>query len=173
MITYATRAHDAFTRLTTILGSAVLFITTAMYVYEVAVRYLFNSPTTWTSDWTSYFLAVVIFALVPELARTKGHIAIELFPDMLPARPKRVLENFTMMAAVAACLFCAWVAFGQTLSLYKSGVVTIASATTPKWWIMGVIAYGFFSAGLHFFRHGMSVLFCQSADSSSDTEQAR
>ncbi len=173
MFTYATRTHDVVTQLSTWVGSAILFITTAMYVYEVVVRYLFNAPTTWTSDWTSYFLAVVIFTLVPELARSKGHITIELLPEMLASTPRRYLETITMMTAVAACVFCAWVAFGQTLSLYKTGVVTVASATTPKWWIMGVIAYGFFSAGLHFLRHGLSILFGYSAVSSTDTEQTR
>ncbi|MBO6834625.1 MAG: TRAP transporter small permease subunit [Alphaproteobacteria bacterium] len=157
MLKLVARAHDAFTRISTIAGGSVLFVATAMYVYEVAVRYFFNAPTVWTSDWTSYFLAVVIFTMIPELARSHGHISIELVPEMLPPVGKRVLETITMLTAAGACLFSAWVAYGQTLSLFKSGVVTIASAPTPKWWIMAFIAYGFANAGLYFLRHAATV----------------
>ncbi|MEQ8442624.1 MAG: TRAP transporter small permease [Alphaproteobacteria bacterium] len=159
MITrYLTRAHDTLTWLSAAAGGVFLFTATAMYVYEVAVRYFFNAPTVWTSDWTSYFLAVVIFTLIPELARSHGHISIELVPEALSPGLRRVLETATMLAAAGVCIFSAWVALGQTQSLYASGVVTIASAPTPKWWIMAVIAYGFFNAGLHFLRHGATRL---------------
>lgn len=152
------RAHDLFTTVSTYIGGAALGASTLMYIYEVAVRYFFNAPTTWTSDWTSYLLVVVIFAVAPELCRLSSHIAIEIFPEQLPETPRRVLETITMTLAAGVCLMSAWIAFAETLDLFNSGVVTIASAATQKWWIMAVIAYGFFNCGLYFIRHIFSAV---------------
>lgn len=147
------RAHDLLTTVSTYIGGAALGASTLMYIYEVAVRYFFNAPTTWTSDWTSYLLVIVIFAVAPELCRRGGHIAIELLPENLPSTPRRVLETVTMALAAAVCLTSGWIAFEEAIQLFDRGVVTIASAKTQKWWIMAVIVYGFFNSGLYFIRH--------------------
>lgn len=151
------RAHDLLTTVSTYIGGAALGASTIMYIYEVAVRYFFNAPTTWTSDWTSYFLVIVIFAVAPELCRRGGHIAIEVLPEHLPERPRRVVETTTMALAAAVCLMSAWIAFDETVKLFERGVVTIASAKTQKWWIMSVICYGFLSSGLYFIRHCVGI----------------
>ena len=145
------------TTVSTYIGGAALGASTLMYIYEVAVRYFFNAPTTWTSDWTSYFLVIVIFAVAPELSRRGGHIAIEVLPERLPERPRRIFETATMALAAAVCLASAWIAFGEAVQLFDRGVVTIASAKTQKWWIMAVIVYGFLSSGLYFLRHCIGI----------------
>lgn len=146
------RAHDLLTLVSTYIGGAALGASTLMYIYEVAVRYAFNAPTTWTSDWTSYLMVVVIFAVAPELCRLGSHIAIEIFPEHLPEKPRRVLETTTMVLATAVCLASGWIALDETIDLFNSGVVTIASSATQKWWIMAIIAYGFINSGLYFMR---------------------
>ena len=146
------RLHDAVTRGGFLAGAASLIAIFALYNFEVAVRYLFDSPTKWSGDVVTYLLCVMIGLLLPELTRTKSHIAITFVGERLGPLGRRWLESVLSLVSGVVCLVAAWIVGDETVRLYVGEIETIASFIVPKWWLGAFLTYGLASSGLYFLR---------------------
>lgn len=148
----AGRLLDLVTRGLFALAMAALAAIVILYLYEVAARYLFNAPTTWTGEAVQYCLALVIFLALPEATRQRAHISVDILPEALPAGARRWLVGLTALAAAAACLCAAWIVTGQAQVQAARGLMTNAAHPIPRWWITAVMALGLTGAGIQFLR---------------------
>jgi TRAP-type C4-dicarboxylate transport system permease small subunit len=133
-------------------AAALLGLIAVSFCYEVALRYLFNAPTSWANALVSYLLCAAIFLAVPELTRRRAHVAINLLVDRARPGVARALQRLILGAAAAACLFASWFSAAETASQYEQGITTISAYPVPKWWVSIWIPYGLLGAGLHFLR---------------------
>ncbi|SLN13028.1 TRAP transporter small permease [Oceanibacterium hippocampi] len=156
MIRAVLRAHDTLTEWGTLLGAAALGAIALGYIFEVTSRYFFNSPTTWASDLSAYMLCVGTFLLVPRLARTHSHIAIEFLQESLGPRSRRLSRLFVYCISFLVCLIGAWISLNENFRQFDRGLMTLAANPIPKWWISVFITYGFASTALYFLRHLVS-----------------
>ena len=85
MLATLARWHDGLTRFGFYLGGATLCGIVVCFWIEVVARYFFNAPTLWSSSIVAYCLCLSASLAMPELARTRGHIAISVLQDSLPA----------------------------------------------------------------------------------------
>lgn len=148
--------HDASSRLLFLLAGLALCLACGLYLYEVAARYLFNAPTTWTNEAVQYSLAALIFLALPDITRRAAHIAIDIVPASLPATPARWLGRFNNLVAAGACLTAGWITLGEAVKQLERGLLTNAAHPIPRWWITAMITLGLASAALHFLRHAMA-----------------
>lgn len=146
------RAHDASSRALFALACAALVAGAGLYAFEVAARYLFDRPTTWSSEGVQYALAVTIFFGLPEITRAKAHIVIDLVPEALGARAGEWLGRVNLGVAAAACGFAGWIVAGEAAKQLARGQMTNAAHPIPRWWITVVIALGLISAAVHLGR---------------------
>lgn len=146
------RLHDALTRAGFFAGAASLLAIFALYNFEVAARYLFNSPTKWSGDVVTYLLCVMIGLLLPELTRVKSHIAITFIGERLSPSGQRRLGALLSLVSGVVCLVAAWILGDETLRLYVNKIETIASFIVPKWWLGAFLTYGLASSGIYFLR---------------------
>jgi TRAP-type C4-dicarboxylate transport system permease small subunit len=144
--------HDRVTIAGFRTAAALLGLIAVSFCYEVAVRYLFNAPTSWANALVSYLLCAAIFLAVPELTRRQAHVSINLLVDRASPRTARAMQRAILAAAAAACLFATWFSANATLSQYEQDITTISAYPVPKWWVSIWIPYGLFNAGLHFLR---------------------
>ncbi len=149
------RLHDLTSQALFGLAGGALAAATGLYLYEVAARYLFNAPTTWSGEAVQYCLAVTLFLGLPEASRRGAHIAVDILPAALPARAARWLGCATALAAAAACLTAGWIAADQAQAQAARGLMTNAAHPIPRWWITAVLAVGLTSAGLHLLRESL------------------
>jgi len=133
-------------------GAVALLGIFVLYNFEVAARYFFNSPTKWSGDVVTYLLCVMIGLVLPELTRTKSHIAITFIGERMRPAGQRNLGMALSLGSGVVCLTAAWIVGGETLRLYTGGIETIASFIIPKWWLATFLTYGLLSSGLHFLR---------------------
>jgi TRAP-type C4-dicarboxylate transport system permease small subunit len=61
-------------------GMAVLI---AVYLYEIAARFFFFSPTTWANELVAIVLSISVFFAMPKVAAEGGHVAISLLQEAL------------------------------------------------------------------------------------------
>ncbi len=110
-------------------------------VYEVCMRYLFNSPTSWVHE-TTVFLIAVIFALGGPVAMARDkHIRVRLIYDAVSVRARRWLD---VVNSVITFLFLTGMTYAAWIMFYKSthaptGVIQLERSGTswnppfPAW----------------------------------------
>jgi len=90
----------------------LVFLAMLVSVFEVIMRYGFNSPTEWAHE-TTTFLVAAIFALGgPYALATNRHIQIRILLDRLSPRKRSWLELLNLVLGILFCLaigYAAWV----------------------------------------------------------------
>lgn len=152
-MTILPRLHDASSHLLFLAAGLALVAATGLYLFEVAARYFFNQPTTWSLEAVQYALAVLIFAALPEVTRRSAHVAIDIVPTALPPRFAVPLSRLNAVIGTLACSSAAWIAAKEALKQFDQGLLTNAAHPIPRWWITAIIAVGLASSAIHFLRH--------------------
>ena len=146
------RLQDLITRWLYILGGIALCGIVASYLIEVVMRYIFNAPTLWSPSAVAYLLCVSSMLGMPELARTRGHIAITMLEErMSPATSARHRRRVSVVTA-AICLCAAWMIGTEMMRQAQSGTTTAFGVRIPKVWLTGLIFYGFMNTALYYLR---------------------
>lgn len=146
------RFHDWVTRLGLVLGAILLGVIFVEYCYEVVVRYIFNSPTSWGAEVIAYSQAIAVFLVMPWLSQHGAHVAVTIVVErMAPARAAYLSWSIYFIS-FAVCLCGAWISLDENIRQYAEGVMLMRVHPIPQWWISVFITYGFFASSLHFFR---------------------
>ncbi|SJZ68619.1 TRAP transporter small permease subunit [Consotaella salsifontis] len=92
----------------------LVFIATAISVYEVFMRYALNSPTSWVHE-TTVFLISVIFALGGPIALARNkHIRVRILYDLAGPRMRWVLDivnGVLTLVFTFGMTYAAWLMF--------------------------------------------------------------
>jgi C4-dicarboxylate transporter, DctQ subunit len=147
---------STLTRALFVLACVALVLMLGAYVIEVALRYLFNAPTRWSSDVVSYAMLVSVVFALPAVTRDGGHVAITSLVERLA--PARRALAFRALAWVSAAVCAAAVALlGQQAYLqWQGGIDTVAAIAIPKWWLSAAVALGLAGAAAHFVAHALA-----------------
>lgn len=116
-----------------------IFVAFAITVIEVVSRYVFNSPTFWAHETTTFLIAAVFLIGGPiALARDK-HIRVRVFYDSASPQRKRVLDIVNSVIALvffAGLSFASWTMVGKswftpTGAFHLEGTGTSWNPPTP------------------------------------------
>jgi TRAP-type C4-dicarboxylate transport system permease small subunit len=148
------KAHDAVTDFGFHVSKLCLAVIVSSFSLEVVGRYFFNAPIWWANEVVSYALCIGVFVAMPEVTRRHGHIAVTVVPELLPQRPRAVLEWTLQLVGFLACSAVAWMSLTQNIAQYVRDVRIIAAVEPiPQVYISTWITYGFLSSALYFLRH--------------------
>ncbi len=137
-----------------------IFVAFLVSVFEVISRYVFDSPTFWAHETTTFLIAAIFLIGGPvALARDK-HIRVRMFYDTVSPRAKRWLDIFNSI--VAMCFFAglgyagwvmAWKATHNPLGeIHLEGTGTAWNPPTPallKITILICVSLMFIQTALH------------------------
>lgn len=84
-----------------LLAGVILLALGAFTVFAAMMRYIFNNPITGAGDLQQMTLIVVIFLALSYCGRTGGHVAVDLFTQMLGPRVTRVSDVIVNLLAAA------------------------------------------------------------------------
>jgi C4-dicarboxylate transporter, DctQ subunit len=130
------------------LGAFCVFAILVSYSIEVFMRYMLSAPTSWASDYVTYFLCGSVFLTMPHLTREGSHVAVTVLQGRLPAAAERLAVILGLAVSAATCLFVGWLALKQTHYNFVRGIDTMSLAAVPKWMIAAPIAFGFILSGV-------------------------
>jgi len=147
------RIQDGITRVGFMGGVLALGLIVFSYLYEVAARYFFSSPTTWATDLVSYLLCIAIFLTLPQITKDRGHIAVTILVDNAPPRVADLLHSLMCATGFAACLFTAWISALENYRQFSREITTLAIHPIPEWWVSIFITYGMAGAAFYFLRY--------------------
>lgn len=90
------------------LAAVLLFGLMLLTFVDVAGRNLFNKPLTGASELTEILLALVIFLMLPQVARRNEHIVIDLIDQICSPTVRKVLDAFACVLASIMFGLIAW-----------------------------------------------------------------
>ena len=149
------RALDLVTKLCCYLSGISLATIFILTLGEVGMRYFLNAPTSWSSDVNQWFFAISVILVIPEIARTNGHIAITVLVERLPHAQKNVVCRVLSIVSFLMCLAAFYITGQETLRMYQSEIMTMWVSPIPKWWIAISLPVGFLVTALQFLRLGV------------------
>jgi TRAP-type C4-dicarboxylate transport system permease small subunit len=116
-----------------------IFVAFVITVIEVIARYVFNSPTFWAHETTSFLIAAIFLVGGPvALARDK-HIRVRMIYDSVTPQRRRMLDIVNSIIALmffAGLAYASWIMVGKswftpTGALYLEGTGTSWNPPTP------------------------------------------
>lgn len=149
------RYLDAVTKVSFNVSAAALAAMLLLVVNEVAMRYFFNAPTTWSMDVNQWLFALATMMALPEITRVNGNVAITILIERMPEQRRRLAMRLILLVSFVACLVACYIAGTETLRQFKYNIMTTWVHPIPKWWISLCIPFGFLLSALQFLRLGL------------------
>lgn len=101
-------------------GSAIALLMIALIVcYEVASRYLFNSPTIWAWDINAQLMVVLVMLGLGEVYRRDLNVRVDVVTELMPPRVRLALDLLMgLFVLFVACIivWTSWDFFEQSFS---------------------------------------------------------
>ncbi len=92
------------------LTAMVIFPLTAIVIYEVFMRYIFNKPTRWGFELTTYLYGIHFMLGLGYTLLYKGHVRVEVFVSLLSKRKQTIISalcHLILLLPVFGILFYA------------------------------------------------------------------
>ncbi|MEJ5376000.1 MAG: TRAP transporter small permease subunit [bacterium] len=105
-------------RLGRILSLGILLIF-GLLILEVALRYLFNSPTVWANELTQMIFGAYVVLSGGHLLWCGGHVNVDILYSRLSPRTKALMDVLTSSVFFAFCLMLLY--YGGSLALESLG----------------------------------------------------
>lgn len=148
----AGRALDA--AISACLVAAVLLIVAlvACVILEVVMRYFFNLPTRWVTEFSEYALLWLAFLAAAWVLREEGHVRIEMVTENLGPAGQRFMHALTSLVGALVCALFCWVSASYVVNVYGTGELLFKSIQLPKWAVMVIMPPGLALLALQFLR---------------------
>lgn len=89
---YIDRAIDALNEKVGVGTSYLVLPLIGVVVYEVIMRYIFNAPTSWGFEMTTFIYGIHFILTLGFAHKHDGHVAIDIFESRLPQKPRTILR---------------------------------------------------------------------------------
>ncbi|ESR26252.1 TRAP transporter small permease [Lutibaculum baratangense] len=89
---------------------AMLLLAAAVLVtcQMIVVRYFLNASTVWQTEFVIYSIVAATFIGSPAVLIDRGHVGVEVLPNMLSPGPRFWLELAGAIAGLVFCILLAW-----------------------------------------------------------------
>jgi tripartite ATP-independent transporter DctM subunit len=122
-------------------GAGIAFLCLAT-VYDVLARYIFNAPTAWATEISTYVLIATVFFGAGQTHLIGGHVRVELLLNRLRGAALQTTLLTVAWLAFLVVAISAWQATLMVLSDYRNGSRIFSLLLTPTWMPKLPIAVG-------------------------------
>ena len=128
-----------------ILGSLLVLVTILIVVYSVFMRYVINTPQTWTDELVGYFLVATVMFGVAETLRKNDHIAVDLISAKLNSKNRRYVNIWGMIAVILLSMAMFYSSYQMVGFSYSVNLISDGYVEVPMWipQFSLLIGYGF------------------------------
>ncbi|WP_017437653.1 TRAP transporter small permease [Saccharococcus caldoxylosilyticus] len=104
----------------------------SLILFEVIMRYVFNSPTTWTTEVSTVMVAWGILIGLSVALRDKHHICVDILYVIFPHYIRRTIDYFANLVGIIFCMFYIWSGFTIILQTIETGQLSMETGI-PLW----------------------------------------
>ncbi|NYT35788.1 TRAP transporter large permease subunit [Allopusillimonas soli] len=116
----------------TLAGLALVAMSLIM-CYEIGSRSLFNEPTSWATEISTYLLVAVVFLGLGAAQASNSHVQVELWVDRLAERQRRNVELVSQWCGLLFVTICAWQMVSFNVREYVNDTRDWGLLSTPQW----------------------------------------
>jgi len=124
-------AIDGLSRLSGWAGAALVGGILAIVCYDVTMRYVFNAPTSWSTEIATYMLVAMAFVTAAWAQREGAHIRVELLVERLQGEARLTLELVGAWIGFTFLAFLAWQTVVMSYDNWLNGVRLFSLLNTP------------------------------------------
>ena len=99
---------DVLSKYSGMVSALALLAMISMICLEVLSRWLFNEPTVWVSEYSTYFLIALTFIGLAYAQKEKCHIKVELLLGYMSDLMRRKLNVLTLWIGLFFVVFATW-----------------------------------------------------------------
>ncbi len=136
------RVTRALCQVSMLLAAAGVVAMTGATCYDVAVRYIFNAPTVWATELSTYFLIITIFLGAGATHLAGANVRVEFLPNLLGEAARRDLAIACAWVGLLIALLAAWQSALMVASDYVNEARIFSLLLTPTWMPKLPIALG-------------------------------
>jgi TRAP-type C4-dicarboxylate transport system permease small subunit len=136
---------QAFTRATnrvfTVAAGVLALAIMLVILQDVFRRYLFNDPTTWALDVSSFMLCYLFFLALGPALEAGAHVQVDIVERLLPPGPRRWVGLLALAMVLGFGAVFLWKLFVAAAETFESNeVFPTATAMPVKFiWVIGPI----------------------------------
>ena len=146
------RAIDALNEKTGLYSSYLILPLIGAVIYEVFMRYVFNAPTSWGFEMTTFFYGMHYMLGLGDAHRTNTHVCIDIFESRMKPHNRtilRIITNLVLFVPVMGCMAIWSVKYAATSwAQWEHASSSWSPAIYPYKTVMAVGFILFFLAGV-------------------------
>jgi len=124
-------------------GIISVIVMTLMITVDVVLRYLFNRPLAFGTEYSGYLLVFISYVALGYVARVGGHINVDFLVRRLPRQQRNGVDIIGLFVTLGLISLYLWFAWDLWLGAVQSGQESETIMRTPLW-----IPYTFLWVGL-------------------------
>ena len=143
MIKRAIDVLSVLERALTVIAAASLFAIMALVVADVFMRYVMNSPLSFTYDLIGlYLMAGVFFLTLSDTLRVHAHVGVDILLSRAPPAGRRMSEIVTALTGLFVFVLISKVGFERALENYEQHDVLAGAIAWPTWISAALVPFG-------------------------------
>ncbi|MEK4523687.1 TRAP transporter small permease [Psychrobacillus sp. FSL W7-1457] len=111
----------------------LIVLTTFMTFYEVISRWLFNSPTIWATELSTYSIIGSCFLASAYAVRTYSHITVDLLINNVNDKFKKVLAYLSNAMGLVFSIIFTYYGFHHVLNTFELGITSSSLLRIPMY----------------------------------------
>ena len=124
---------DRLSILAGLAGALALLLIVSFVCFEVVSRTVFNEPTVWVNEYSTYLLIGITFAGLAYAQKEKAHIQVELILGYLPENARKTLDIVGHWIGLLFVCFTAWQMISFNYQEYINDTRNWGLLATPQW----------------------------------------
>jgi C4-dicarboxylate transporter DctQ subunit len=136
------RALSAIAFGLTAVGVVCVVAMMGLTTVDVIARYVFNSPTLWADEVSSYLLIAIVFLGLAPNVRQDAHIRIDVLTNLVSGRIRAALEVFAYAAGIIFSVLLLLGTWTRFANFYDRGIISDSPLMTPLWLPMVPVVVG-------------------------------
>jgi C4-dicarboxylate transporter, DctQ subunit len=135
----------AWDRMVTSLGEVaglVIMLIAALSTFDIAMRYLFNSPVVWAGEIGEYLLLVSVFLALALSWREDRHVRVDVIYNRWTKKWRNRANLLFSFWALIFCIALTWYGYLQARQAMVQGETSVTSSAIPTYPVLAFIPIG-------------------------------
>lgn len=127
------KSIERFERVFVYLSAIFMGLLSVMVFYEVISRYVFDSPTIWANELSTYLLQFIVFFSMGYLVIKDEHLKVTFFIDKVKGRASKALKIFNHLLIIPYASILLIYGLNVTKTTFERDATSPTLLAVPLW----------------------------------------
>ncbi len=136
------RGISAFNKWMAKLVGWVIFAMMLIITYDVTMRYIFKSPTTWSFEVSTYMLVAIVFLGGAWTLPAGGHVSVDIVTERVKPKTRAIMGIITSVLAIVYLVIFSLASFDFTREAVVDHIRSTQYLGWPLWPVRSFLLLG-------------------------------